>query len=153
VLEALARAVLRLTSGGIPLDAPLGDWQFALRGGDPIPLHGGQGDVEGTFNIIADFLIPLHTGLEPIDLVVGNGEGYPTLFGSTFILTVAFSAEGPVAEAVLTYGESGDPASPHFSDQTRLFAEKRLRPVLFTEDQIASDPELEVRRVSGPRRS
>lgn len=152
VLEALARGVLRLADSGIPVDAPLGDWQFALRGGAPIPLHGGESDTEGTANIVSPFLIPFLTSLEPMDLETGDGTGYPTIFGSAFNLTMAFTDEGPVAEAILAYGQSGDPSSPHFSDQTRLFSEKRWRPVLFTEDQIASDPELVVRTVGGARR-
>jgi len=33
---------------------------------------------------------------------------------------------------VLTYSRSGDPTSPHFTDQTELFARKQCRPVLFS---------------------
>ena len=69
-------------------------------------------------------------------------EGYPVDFGTSFLLAMEYTDDGPCGSAVLTYGESGDPRSPHFSDQTELFSEKRLRPVLFTEAQIESDPEL-----------
>jgi acyl-homoserine-lactone acylase len=68
--------------------------------------------------------------------------GYPVSNGTSFIFDVEFTAEGPVAEALLTYGESGDPASPFFADQTAMFATKQWRPILFTPDEIASDPAL-----------
>ena len=32
------------TAPGIPLDAPLGDWQYEKRGDEKIPIHGGPGD-------------------------------------------------------------------------------------------------------------
>ena len=134
------------------------------------PLHGGNGDIEGTGQhrlIPASSRSPAASS-PPIWSTGGRAGRRGDLTerpppaaatrspsGSSF----AFDAEplprkGPVAEAMLTYGEYGrPPASPHFADQTVLFSEKRWRPVLFTEDQIASDPELEVRMVSGARRS
>jgi len=53
------------------------------------------------------------------------GVGYVTYSGSSYIQIVTFDPAGPVARAVLTYGLSTDPASPHAADQTRLYSEKR----------------------------
>lgn len=39
----------------------------------------------------------------------------------------------------MTYSQSEDPRSPHFDDQTRLYGEGQLRPVLFEEADIAAD--------------
>ena len=61
----------------------------------------------------------------------------------SFLLGVEYSAEGPRAKGILTYSQSGDPSSPHFSDQTELFSQKKLRPVLFDEADIASDVQRE----------
>jgi acyl-homoserine-lactone acylase len=58
-------------------------------------------------------------------------------------MAMAFGAEGPEARAVLTYSQSGDPASPHFTDQTVLYGEERMRPILFSAGDIAADPALE----------
>jgi acyl-homoserine-lactone acylase len=68
--------------------------------------------------------------------------GYPVSNGTSFIFDVEFTADGPVAEALLTYGESGDPTSPFFADQTAMFSSKQWRPILFTPDAIAADPTL-----------
>jgi len=44
----------------------------------------------------------------------------------------------------MTYSQSEDPDSPHFADQSRLYAQATLRSVRFTEEEILVDPELEV---------
>jgi len=57
--------------------------------------------------------------------------------GNSFIAAVEF---GPSvrAKALTTGGESGDPASPHFSDQAQMYCEGRFRDVWFsTQDVMA----------------
>jgi len=66
-------------------------------------------------------------------------------------MAVAFTDAGPRARAVLTYGQSGDPASPHYADQTELFSRKASREILFTDDAIRADTALQVKRVVGRR--
>jgi acyl-homoserine-lactone acylase len=66
-------------------------------------------------------------------------------------MVVGFTDAGPRARAVLTYGQSGDPQSPHFSDQTELFSKKAWREILFTEKEIAADESLRTKLVAGPR--
>ena len=46
--------------------------------------------------------------------------------------------EGPRGKALLTYSQSGDPDSPHFTDQTKLYSRKEWRPVLFDEEEVAA---------------
>jgi acyl-homoserine-lactone acylase len=67
-------------------------------------------------------------------------------------MALEFTSEGPRAQAFLTYGESGDWESPHFIDQTLLFATNSWRPILFAGKDIEADPNLEVLDVEGPRR-
>ena len=50
--------------------------------------------------------------------------------------------DGPIGRGLLAYGQSGDPRSPHHEDGTRAFASGDLRPLRFTDEQIAADPEL-----------
>jgi acyl-homoserine-lactone acylase len=57
--------------------------------------------------------------------------------GDAWILAVEFGRNGPRAYSVLAYGQSDDPASPHFADQAALFARGELKPVAFTEAEIA----------------
>lgn len=156
-LEALARAVHVLERAALPLDAPIGQVQFAKRGDRRVPVHGGLGGEEGIANFVT--YAPNRTTLEPDapvpPLVQGSRsltrEGYPINGGSSFVMAVAFTDAGPRGRAVLTYGQSGDPRSPHFSDQTELFSRKGWRPVLFTEQEIRGDKNLRTQVVRGAR--
>ena len=47
-------------------------------------------------------------------------------------MTLGWTEDGPEAEALLSYSQSGDPNSPHFDDQTQLYAEKAWRPIRYT---------------------
>ena len=148
-LVALGRAVLRLQEAGIALDASLGDVQFTRKGDQQIPMHGG-GRSEGITNLIV-YSTSLYSGRDPamergevINSRSGlSDQGYVVNYGTSFIMTLVFGEAGPEATAFLTYGESEDPASPHYTDQTELFSAKSWRPVLFREADIAADPELE----------
>jgi acyl-homoserine-lactone acylase len=55
--------------------------------------------------------------------------------GNSFVAAVEF---GPTvrAKAIMAGGESGDPASPHFTDQAPLYVEGRFRDVLFTPQDV-----------------
>jgi len=44
--------------------------------------------------------------------------------GSSYMQVVTFDAQGPVADAVLSYSQSTDPASPHYADQTLRYSNK-----------------------------
>jgi len=61
-------------------------------------------------------------------------------FGDAWVLLVHFTR--PVkAWSVLAYGQTTDRSSPHSRDQIRLFANRELRPVSFTEAEIAANLE------------
>lgn len=143
-LNNLAAAVRLLYARKLALDVPLGELQYADKGGRRMPVHGGDGFVDGLMNMQHNARNT--TTLEPMDepkLVPGSRflteKGYPVVHGSSFLMVVEYRAAGPRAKAFLTYSESGDPQSPHFTDQTELFAKKQWRPVLFTPAQIAAD--------------
>ena len=53
--------------------------------------------------------------------------------------------------AFLTYGQSGIPGDENWSDQTERFSQKQWRPCLFSEEEIAADPNLVTYRVRGDR--
>jgi hypothetical protein len=99
--------------------------QLAARGDLSIPVHGGEGS-DGVLNAQYAKVVP--------------GVGYVPLLGSSYIQVVGFDRRGPVVDAILTYSQSTDPASPHFADQTRLYAEKRWIRFPFSKAEIATDP-------------
>lgn len=154
VLSGLARAVQTMTKAGLALDVPFGDVKYALRDDPRIGLGGGTG-LDGVTNVI-DYGNPSNT-TEPMKdpgprLVPGSDlrpDGYPVDVGTSFLLNVDFSKGAPQAWAILTYGETGDRTSDLFSVQTRRFADKDWRKVAYTEADIAADPALTEKTVTG----
>ena len=113
VWEALAGAVQKVRGFGFALDAPLWAVQVTPSPSGPVAVHGGDEHL-GVLNKIS----ALATG--------GIGaQGLVTDHGTSYVQTVGFDARGPVAHALLTYGQSSDPASPHAVDQLRLYARKQ----------------------------
>ena len=55
--------------------------------------------------------------------------------GNSFVAAVEF---GPRvrAKSILAGGESGDPKSPHFTDQAAMYARGEFKDVLYTKDDI-----------------
>jgi acyl-homoserine-lactone acylase len=154
ILEALANAILRLEQVGYTPITTLREAQFTKKGAEIIPIHGGSG-LEGTTNIITYSV--LKTTAAPsmsrgelvnpsTDLTT---EGYVVNYGTSFIMAMQFTPDGPEARAFLTYSQSDDPSSPYYADQTRLFSNKQWRRILYREDDILADPGIELEQVSG----
>jgi acyl-homoserine-lactone acylase len=123
VLAALESAVNQLESLNIPLDARLRDVQVETRGDERIPIHGGAGP-EGVFNVVTV------TNLTPV-------LGWTNIrHGASWIMTVEFTDHGPVSEGILTYSESTDSTSAHWSDQTRLYSKKGWDDLRFTDAAV-----------------
>lgn len=171
-LLALAQAQQRLQAAGIAPDAELGALQFVQKaaGLTPIALPGGN-SFEGMFNMVQTSL-PSRSSSDLANIVTGkavagttlrtlddDGDGQPELryranYGSSFVLALQFDDAGPKAERFLSYGQSHDPESPHFTDQTELFARQQWQPMRFTEQEIAAHQErtlhLKVLRTTSP---
>jgi acyl-homoserine-lactone acylase len=141
----LAQAVEVLQSAGHALDVPLGELQYPpSKLPERIAIHGGHGAYEGVMNMQQGSTNT--TTLEPLPLgdpVEGSRflttEGYPVVHGSSFLMALEFTDGGPRAQAFLTYGQSGDPTSTHFRDQSKLYSAKQWRPILFEEAAVAAD--------------
>ena len=128
MLTALKNAALKLQSLGIPLDGRLGDYQAETRNGVRFPLHGGIGNIDGSYNSLT-----MRNGL--------TATGYNGVYwGQSYIQTVTFDEAGPVAQAMLTYGQSTNPRSPYYTDQLGVFSRKEWPLLPFAQDKIKADP-------------
>lgn len=133
VRHALADAVESFASAGLAVDTPLG----AVQRWAGIPLPGCDGGA-GCFNVV-----------EATADSGSSGAVYPAspddyAFGAGFVMAVELTPHGPRARTILTYGESADPTSPHFADQTTLFSRKQWVTERFTDAEIKADPSLRV---------
>jgi acyl-homoserine-lactone acylase len=125
VWDALTTAVKKTREAGVALDAPLGTVQRPLISEEPIALHGGD-EFEGVLNNLGNQFAP---GITPRGLRID--------YGSSYIQSVSFDARGPVAHGLLTYGQSTDSASPHATDQMKLFSAKQWPRLPFHADEVA----------------
>ncbi|MFC7259830.1 penicillin acylase family protein [Streptomyces lutosisoli] len=136
---ALADTVTELRTAGIALDAKLGANQFVVRNGRRIPVPGGTESL-GVWNKV-----------EPVWNPAAGGYTEVTT-GSSYIQAVGWDGSRcPVARTLLTYSQSANPNSPHYSDQTRLFSGEKWVTSRFCEKDILSSPGLRVVRVSDHR--
>jgi acyl-homoserine-lactone acylase len=136
MLAALRSAVQKLQALNIPLDGRLGDYQDDTRAGVRVPVHGAIGDIDGSYNSIH-----MATALD--------ANGYHDIaWGSSYIQTVTFDDAGPVAQAMLVYGQSVDPKSPYYGDQVALFSRKQWPTLPFSEDKIKADPHYQATTLS-----
>ncbi|MFD9354459.1 penicillin acylase family protein [Streptomyces sp. NPDC060031] len=130
--RALADTALEFAAAGIAPDAPLGEHQFVVRGGQRLPVGGGT-EALGVWNKIE----------APWNAAAG---GYPeVVHGSSHIQAVGWDGgRCPVARTLLTYGQSSNPGSPYYADQTRLFSQERWVTARFCERDILTSPGLKV---------
>ena len=77
---------------------------------------------------------------EVINEVTGlTTEGYVVNYGTSFIMTLQYTDDGPNATAFLTYSQSSNPESTHYADQTAEFSGKRWRSIPWTDEDIRAD--------------
>ncbi|MFD4676083.1 penicillin acylase family protein [Lentzea sp. NPDC058450] len=128
VQRAFAETVKVFAAAGVAVDVPLD----ALQQYEGVPIHGCRGP-EGCFNVIS----------VPGPPRPGMPTGIP--HGTSFVMAVELTGAGPRMSSLLVYGQSADPASPHHTDQARLYAKKQWVKGEFTEREIARNPDLKVR--------
>jgi acyl-homoserine-lactone acylase len=100
--------------------AAWGDVHRVRRGNVDVPVGGCSGAL-GCFRV-------LNFSESDGKRIANGGDGW--------VLAVEFGDE-PRAYTVLAYGQSPDPASPFHANQAALFAANRMKPVLWSEQEIA----------------
>lgn len=103
------------------VDVAWGDVHRVRRGTVDVPVGGCSGDI-GCFRV-----------LQYRDDPDGKRQA---VGGDGWVLAVEFGDQ-PRAYSVLAYGESPRPDSPYFSDQAAMFARGELKPVAWSEADIA----------------
>ncbi len=122
LLRALVESQDALAAVGIAPDAALGTVQYVEAGEQRIPVPGLPGDA-GAYSVIESQLDT-------------NGRAR-VRSGNSWVQVVGWSAEGMLqANAMLAYGQSDDPDSPHHTDLTRLYSAGQWIELPFTEAQI-----------------
>jgi acyl-homoserine-lactone acylase len=137
LISAIEKAQQRLAKAEIALDATLGDIQYAQRNGRKISIAGGEG-WSGAFSMTVTKLSD------------EAGVGYsPIIHGNSIIQFISWDDAGKVVpRGILTYSQSQEPDSPHYSDLTELYSRGEWIDFPFHEADIANDPNLTQLRLS-----
>lgn len=133
LLAALGEAVAQLDMTGVAPDAAWGSVQQWPVGERRIPIHGGPGEA-GVLNMQEARRIP--------------GGPLAPVHGTSYIQIVGFDDAGPVADAILSYSQSTNPASPHFADQTDAYAVKQWHRLPFAAKAIRAEAISKTRKIS-----
>ena len=134
-VEAFARAVEETAVRFGAFDVAWGDVHRVRRGAVDVPVGGCSGSL-GCFRVLG------YREDEDGKRVANSGDGW--------VLAVEFT-NPPRAFSVLAYGQSPNEESPYHADQAAMFAAGRMKPVAFTEKQIAE--QLVVRYRPGEERA
>ena len=116
--SALADTRAYLVDNFGSINVTLGDFQKLVRGDKEIPIW-GLPDV-----ITAMSSIPYKEGRRKVT----QGESYIGL--------VRFSKDGPQLESVISYGNSDNPDSDHYSDQMDLYSKFETKKMIFDKEEI-----------------
>lgn len=103
------------------LDAPWGDFMRLRTGKTDLPANGAPGNL-GAFRVLQ---------FGPPD----KDHKRAAMMGDTFVLCLEFS-NPPRAMALVSYGNSSHPGSPHHEDQLPLLNQKKLRPVYLLRQEV-----------------
>jgi acyl-homoserine-lactone acylase len=157
VLTPLGIVAAEMATYEIPLDITLGELQRDGRlVDDPLPIPGGTGP-EGAVSIVDCCSNPLtlapkgERGAFLSDVLTITENGYPITRGNSFMMALEFGPDGPTARAILTYGQPDDIESPDFTSQTAVYSGGSFRPVLFSAEDIATDPSAVTVTITGQR--
>ncbi|MBQ4839281.1 penicillin acylase family protein [Pseudoalteromonas luteoviolacea] len=157
-LVKLLAASKQLENAGFAIDAPLGELQYLQKGERRIPWPGAEHN-SGGFNIYSttnamdltsfapQYAAPMKEVLNE-NWTISTGlstDGYPINYGSSWMMVVGFDEHGPQARGLLTYSQSNNPNSPHFTDASDHYAAgKGLIDLPYTDAQIKQNKVSEI---------
>src|SRR5690606_27010383 len=121
-VELLGQAARHVRAIHGSLNVTWGDVHRLRRDSLDLPANGGPG-AAGIFRV---------TEFQPVP---GDSTRSVATSGDSYVLAVEFS--NPIrAQSLLVYGNASQPGSPHRTDQLPLYAQKQLKPVWLTREEI-----------------
>ncbi|WP_296622198.1 penicillin acylase family protein [Marivirga sp.] len=102
---------------------------YPISGGISITgiMFASSGDFEGYLPDV---------GLKGLNIRAHSGDSY---------VSIVEFGEQVKAKSIIPYGESSHPESDHYDDQAKLYAQGKLKPVFFTEEEILENLKVEYR--------
>ena len=74
--------------------------------------------------------------------VAENDNGtFRSVSGESYIMLVQYSDAGVEIETVLPYGNSNNNKSPHYTDQMKLYIDKKTKKMTLDKDKIYNEAE------------
>ena len=98
----------------------LGEFQKLVRGDKELPIW-GLPDV-----ITAMSSRPYKDGMHKV------------FAGESYIGLVRFTKDGPIMESIMSFGNSDDPSSDHYTDQMEMYSKFQTKKMTFDKDEIYS---------------
>lgn len=96
----------------------LGDFQKLVRGDKELPIWG-----------LPDVITAMSS--RPFK----NGK-HKVFAGESYIGLVRFTDEGPVMESIISFGNSDDPSSDHYTDQMEMYSKFQTKKMTFDKEEI-----------------
>jgi len=110
------------------------DVQFLSRNGGPLAMPGGRYTFYNWRGV--------KTQVAPGNWIyTAHPATNAGAYGNSYLQFVTWDEGGPIAEGMLSYGQSSNPESVHFNDLTKLYAAGKWVKLPYTEAQITADPE------------
>jgi acyl-homoserine-lactone acylase len=127
-LTKLGNAASYIKSKHGRVDITWGEVQYLEHGGQKYPLAGSGG-----------WFPPIRAIWSP-----PREDGYlKAIGGSSFCMVIELTNKTKFFSS-LPFGQSEDPNSPHFNDMTKLFSQKKFKPVYYTWKQLRKHIESDV---------
>ncbi len=119
--DALSKTKKHLQKYFNRIDIVLGDLQKHVRGDVVLPVSG-----------LIDMIAPTY--------VIENDNGtFRSVSGESYIMLVQYSDSGVEIETVLPYGNSNNNKSPHYTDQMKLYINKKTKKMTLDKDKIYNE--------------
>jgi acyl-homoserine-lactone acylase len=130
---ALAHAVKEMKQKYGTLSLPWGDVHRLRRANLDVPIGGYIAEYRkdfrgGRFGDFGSFRV--------INYEEDKDGKFRAMQGDSYVFAVEFTSP-PTAYSIVAYSQTDDPASPHHTDQSALFAQEKWKNAWFTEEDIA----------------